>query len=1435
MSNINNINNQTSSKKLIFGKVGKLAKSIKNKLFSWEDERRGKKILSDTYDYTTYLLDLTDQKRMTKWEFEYVINNIPEDVAHIDFANMNFSTTEWEKLFSILLEFRRSHPDVALNFEEDSCIFDKHGKQLKALWRLSDENTAEISWVQLPENITVAKLDVVNLAKKIIARWVSDKDIDLLTIVDDTSDLKYGVTDWLFKLLKNKKEADNSKYNQDIMRAIAELRTEQLTDIQDFVESVKTTLDSMGNVKDIIKSMRVTEIEAKRLKELEENRIAKWIITNDINTRNEAIQILNKSIERTNKHKNEILSRPFWELIVSKLFAKVDYFNAIIKQKDKEIETIVWEYNDTKKTIGSLENQAQELNQRDPDQEAEDSIENDKKIHIDRKKILTQENTDLEHDKKTAEEEKADLSEKVKTMTGEQRSNTNIKIGKLNKEIRTITTNIDKNTTEIGNIDNEIKKIENNKDNIIEQKKKIIETKKKELQESIWKQQELANKQQDFINKQTQERDLYDQYVQITQENIDSIQRWDVDSNDIKAIKKLFEDSIKNISWDSKKLSSLYHHVHTTLSKQLEEFKKTSEETNEKQQQAEANISSNNKTIEENEKKIDQEEVIKDEYQQILDCLEQSDSDALEDTKNDIKSLSLKTDNWKKLSVDILTSLKSDNIERNTKTVRDTIDTSEETIRRLQQENEELNNKNITENNTIQKLWSEAFNTPSPLAKDFIERKENIEQEIQNFESRGNELDNNFNEYEYNELIKKLENDTKDLEHTRAIISDKIDNKINSNDPEFKNQLEWFGDIMEQLISEGLLHDSEKDKINFNIKDTHDDIDDPRWEWKGWKIKKWMYNTLQRLTGGIIGTGAAAGAGQLAVRAGMTSIAGIKWIMLTWGLWGFLWSIYSKKLFKQARQEATKDALRDGNTNRRKYMLKNKKVAYALSIMVSFAALDASLIGSVIEWKKKANHTISQIGWSQKSYVNIKDSMNTTIDMAQNKAQEDLKIVFQKEVSNGYGTWAGMGRNRVIENALVHGEAYVRNIAAGGNVKWVEEWLTIAKDIAKANKIELGVFDKANNQIDAKQADSLTLSYKWKTISWKDITANALEVSKGEMRDRLHNPVTEPIAAEITWSLPSTAMDLKKYITSVNELLTKDINSTKQEIEEYNKDMEALTKALQDPRIESRILLSLLDAQALSEKGKQAEKQKDVITDKLWDIETYSDIFTMINFVNHNETPLGKGKFFIALILLLALLHGVTPAIDGNRLKKRLVRYLEELKSSVSKDWSRQMNGIVNTMLPLLLTTPTGRKSLEDMNLSDEIAIDYMNQFLTTGFVEWADREKTEKVKTMMKTNLLQFVRNAESMLITLDNQDRADIDAEVKGKKIFGEPLCPYTEDKKTKQGFYYDHIMGEDTSKEMMMTFVGTLLEKSKTFREKFFGYADHLTDEEAKELGK
>jgi hypothetical protein len=35
---------------------------------------------------------------------------------------------------------------------------------------------------------------------------------------------------------------------------------------------------------------------------------------------------------------------------------------------------------------------------------------------------------------------------------------------------------------------------------------------------------------------------------------------------------------------------------------------------------------------------------------------------------------------------------------------------------------------------------------------------------------------------------------------------------------------------MEQLISEGLLHDSEKDKINFSIKDTHDDIDDPRWE-----------------------------------------------------------------------------------------------------------------------------------------------------------------------------------------------------------------------------------------------------------------------------------------------------------------------------------------------------------------------------------------------------------------------------------------------------------------------------------------------------------------------------------------------------------------------------------------------------------------------------
>lgn len=44
---------------------------------------------------------------------------------------------------------------------------------------------------------------------------------------------------------------------------------------------------------------------------------------------------------------------------------------------------------------------------------------------------------------------------------------------------------------------------------------------------------------------------------------------------------------------------------------------------------------------------------------------------------------------------------------------------------------------------------------------------------------------------------------------------------------------------------------------------------------------------------------------------------------------------------------------------------------------------------------------------------------------------------------------------------------------------------------------------------------------------------------KERCEDPLHNPITEPIAAEITWSLPSTAMDLKKYITNVNELLTK--------------------------------------------------------------------------------------------------------------------------------------------------------------------------------------------------------------------------------------------------------------------------------------------------------
>jgi hypothetical protein len=1351
---------------------------------------RARRLIDDCYQRDTGVLNISAELSSSEPHIASVIASIavklPPWAKQVIVDNLDI---KWKTGKSMIISFQQmiaKIPDLEIIFG-DNCVYDEETKRLIRRTLNPDNVDGDIFEVAAP------KMDMKFLVQGIIQRWLVTKNRLFLENLANNGD----ISDSMYALLRNQEESDNAIFNTNLRAVIKSLNANEVDIIKSIAQKIKALVGSIPDLDSQVKKKRVSPNDLAVFDQYTQNREAYNLALEEAAALRAEQEAIVEKLNMAQERDKYLSTTTFSWLLTPMLEEKIANYQQLVETIHAAIDT----KNNTEiaqinKEIAVLESDGAILAVVSIDEVVDAAIEQemstiDNKL-ADNSIALEAANDEVQQLWKAITE----LEQERNALSGEERKAKTAEIG-LSKWKH------NKAKQDVNLLETQKQKLETEKGLLVASRDARITKETTTHNQKVLNNTKLLDKANLALNnanaeiQQLQEEAAkFQKYCGILQDIIDQ-SLWLAPEEQVWAnVEAIMKSSLATLlAQEQKELGDIVQPLYDSLSEELLNLASVQSANSSR---IEALNAANEKTLEWIETIHEQIEALKkvqEEYQRIQDVIGESlaqPNPNSEEFRTEIKKLKLGTEPAKFIESILARSLwnlipyKDFDKECDTK-----IASIWGQIKGEEQKIEAQKSQIGANNDSILTLQQEDASRPSLLTQELLAQKTRIDNSINLKQQHIHDLDGNYNQSYHATLESQFNDGANDSKHQAAIIAQTIKDKIESGDKEWTELIEELGLLLDHIDTETLVKYGGDSRGVFDLRAAMDDVQHPEFTSR---FAAFLYKATKVISTFLVGASSWVWVWQVALVAGpyagyqLTDIAAWISMMVWWVIW---WGLFRKTegwYQKMMKQGAVK-SLMNGNDKVFARLIRRRTLAMLLATTILCIA-DSSSVGTVWKWWKKTAKTVATIKGAQDKYQLADANLNVFLDQTQDKMSSTIAEILGQE--ERWELWGGVWKwpRWVAENAILYGEAYVRDLAAGFGIapKTLEDGIALAKQKSPKG---LGLVTAANKKLDSAQWKTFnSLNFRGNTVLWKDIAPKAATFGKWRH------------GAEA--ALPSTGIKIQEYAHIFWVLVANENSSKGTAVAEFNANIEEAKKSLND--VGSAIVLNLLDKEAVNQNLAKKKELGDQIVKELSHIEAYTDIFSMWNFVKKEEWNKWAWIFFWLVLLTLLILHGSMPLLGWLRIKKALREQLAHLKAMWPKQTERVDRFYQDTM-PALLTTPAWRAMIRELKLTDEALSTYILDYMQHG--AFGNTAQHQSIMKIINTNFVSFVKKSDMFLDSITEPTRDEISSEV--GDIFGEPLVDY----------YNKYINNAYLSRDILVAFVSKLFQKSALFREKFYMY--------------
>ena len=682
--------------------------------------------------------------------------------------------------------------------------------------------------------------------------------------------------------------------------------------------------------------------------------------------------------------------------------------------------------------------------------------------------------------------------------------------------------------------------------------------------------------------------------------------------------------------------------------------------------------------------------------------------------------------------------------------------------------------------------------------KDLFEAKESARINKEKEDRNMWDLNWVYNQRKHEELKIKLEDDANDASNKVKLISKILAKEAAKEWWTLKGKFDNFTEIVKKLWLDVTSKVSHKQNVNTpNFGNMVADIEDH----DIWEQKTWLYaaNIIAKINGLLVWLSSWVWLSQLAIKFRPREVTDQN-SLITMTLWLIAWWTayeYNDKKFKNRVSEVTKENLFKKKNRTILEWIHSKKVIKPLIFASILSIADASSVWTLMFGKHKKDVKIAEISTKQKIYDWATAKFNKFLETAKDKSVADINDILAKE--NAWLLWTGKWKwpHRVAEYAILYGEDAIRNLASqDSNIKWIEEWITLAKS---ASPEWLWLFAPVLEHVEeAIKSWHKDMKFDWSTVKRNDVWYYWSEI---------WNIKRIPKFGEEVWAaLPSTAVKIGNFAKTVWKEMDNEWKSAQIITKEYNKAWSKIKKALSN--IWSQIQLTLVDEANANKELAERIKKWDEIVKELASIDAYTDIFSMRNFVKNSQWTKIAMLMLLAIWAVLAHLHWAKTWIYAFATRNKKKEYEKQIMALWWPEWVKRVEELNIALMPALLITPVWRASLSEY--SDE----QISQFVYGSIEKWSittpiNTTENTKISDKQITNVKNAIINRwGEFLEQITPEEWKEIN-----KEIWSAKVCQWLPSE-----FYNNYIYDQNVANQVTTIFIGKLMQKSLIFRKTF-----------------
>lgn len=1386
-------------------------KRIMNQLLWWFDHTNstldfsGDAFLSPV-SLESYLYVLLKKKRDIIW------NNT---LSRIKFEDLNFQVVGEQKqmLLDCLDTIHANFPSVTIDFSWSAQIDDDTLKQV--LQRIPQEN---IAWLPIPDHLWSKWYDLKEISKIIFEIWMNTwHDLFL-----DMNLRNWDIKPELYKLLKHSWHDDTYMFNQHLKQSIDNLSSDDIQKVVLLINQIKQVQASFPNLDQVVEDKRITVEERGFILETNAKIDQRDALIQENAEYTEQLEEEENILQELVEKENLFLETPVHTLVSDTFNSKLSIVDALVKRIDMKTQRIQEQQKILQSDIDELSWSLQVLDSRNVSKEAEILISDKIRLLEEKMANLQKEINNIETSI-TRDEESRD----VKSALASQKQWPERK--SLNQEIGASKRRIEKNSTLLEEKNNLYKQYEQQK-NDIQNKQSIYE---KELTEEINQakipledrkvnldtQMSAIENDLNLLDSEKKEYELMKKSIVLLIDTVEQ-QDDDVSFEDIESLLQghKFHEDIRT-AYVAKAQEKLVEYF-DTIREEYDVYKEAkSQNVSDIQRYRELEGDYQNEISwlnEQNEflaKKVNEfVELIRDPIEQNYqegvfstirnNTFQYFEPSEIEDIISGIKSII-----GSQTQVDMYLDKVAEAIQSKISANNVSISTKEWQIQYL--------------NEQIEELKQEDKNRLSPRGQSQKEVVMSLQQSIDVNDAHIQSLNQDINQERYDTLTQKRDTEEHDLQIKAELLLTKVDELLAAWDQDFIAALDAFADVYNDIQINTTASFEPSQVRKFNLAKFFQEIQTWTPEISFWKIVEKLLDYFFLATS-VVWTWVWIGqlyqklASQAELLQSDSDIPSIIVMLIGWWLLGWVWYHYGYKenIKKRIKEWWIRKFLKNGKKLALKMNRPRLILAYMFLATIIFA--DSSWLWTLFKWWEKRAQEMHQLMWLQEDFSDwlldmwirwediVTENYAAVIDILTKEKDGDLYTKWWEKVA----PWKWP--NYVAEVLFFLGEEYLaeevkKNPSNPKHRDYISQesivsWRRKAQALAEQYGLELWALTKINESLieGIKWVQLSPISVAWETTEWSDAPE-----AISSLWDGWHG------AKAVLPSTTRLSIDAIEQTGDVAEITMEQMADL---LYEYSEQVEKILEASAWwTQIESQISLETVSSEDIDgfvEKWWEALKS---YLEALWNIEYYTDIFSMFKFVAQNEW-LKNALWFLSVILLtLFVAHSVTPTIRLFRTHKIVARRRRELEAKWSKALGFLDNFVQNFYPSLLMTSAWESSLAEDDHIVLAKRKAMISELMDYDLKSWViDQAQVDDIKDEIESI---FSWQWIELLKSITAATWKEVDAET-WNLMWAKPSVIFKN--------YFDSIENMyDIDTLVTNQFFVTLYQKSPAFRKKVYQY--------------